>query len=79
MRAFGDYRLDSPEQNLKADRPVLSSIGPEGRHGTGSPAGAGLGAKRVLAGSRTVIINPVSYLTLEYHHGNAPPPVPADS
>jgi hypothetical protein len=44
MQAFSDHRLDSPEQNLKADLPVFSSIGQEGRHGTASRAGAGLGA-----------------------------------
>ena len=32
-----------------------------------------------FAGSPTVIINPGSYLSLEYHNGNAPPPAPADS
>lgn len=32
-----------------------------------------------FAGSPTVVINPGSYLTLEYNNGNAPPPGPADS
>jgi hypothetical protein len=44
MQAFSDHRLDSPEQNLKADLPVFSFIGPASRHGTPSRAGAGLGA-----------------------------------